>query len=110
MGDSLTFDLTEAAERIGGVSEKWLAAQLRSRKIPGRKVGRKWRMTQGDIDACLDIFKVCPNPNPKLDLTIAASGTSVGLTRTSHRRVKHAHVSAPAPQYSLFPSTLLDRS
>jgi hypothetical protein len=104
MGDSLTFDLTEAAGRIGGVSEKWLAAQLRSRKIPGRKVGRKWRMTQGDIDACLDIFKVCPNPNPKPDSTIAASGASAGLTRTSHRRVKHARVPAPAPQYSLFPA------
>jgi hypothetical protein len=108
MGDSLTFDLAEAAERIGGVSEKWLAAQLRSRKIPGRKVGRKWRMTQGDIDACLDIFKVCPNPKP--DRTVAASGASVGLTRTSHRRVKHARVPAPAPQYSLFPSGVLDRS
>lgn len=108
MGDSLTFDLTEAAERIGGVSEKWLAAQLRSRKIPGRKVGRKWRMTQGDIDACLDIFKVCPNPKP--DRTVTASGASDGLTRTSRRRMKHAHVPESAPQYSLFPSGLLDRS
>ncbi|MFN8229053.1 MAG: helix-turn-helix domain-containing protein [Mycobacterium sp.] len=56
----LTYDLAEAAERIGGVSERWLAAQLRDGKIPGRKVGRKWRMTAGDIDACLDIFKVGP--------------------------------------------------
>ena len=110
MGDSLTFDLTEAAERIGGVSEKWLAAQLRSRKIPGRKVGRKLRMAQGDIDACLDIFKVCPNPNPKPERVVAASGASVGLTRTSRRRVKHAHVTERAPQYSLFPSSQLDRS
>ena len=59
-GQSLTYDLAEAAERIGGVSERWLAAQLRDGKIPGRKVGRKWRMTAGDIDACLEIFKVGP--------------------------------------------------
>jgi Helix-turn-helix domain len=59
-GPSLTYDLAEAAERIGGVSERWLAAQLRDGKIPGRKVGRKWRMTAGDIDACLEIFKVGP--------------------------------------------------
>ena len=56
----LTYDLADAAERIGGVSERWLAAQLRDGKIPGRKVGRKWRMTAGDIDACLEIFKVVP--------------------------------------------------
>lgn len=56
----LTCDLAEAAERIGGVSERWLAAQLRDGNIPGRKVGRKWRMTAGDIDACLAIFKVGP--------------------------------------------------
>lgn len=59
-GQPLTYDLAEAAERIGGVSERWLAAQLRDGKIPGRKVGRKWRMTAGDIDACLEIFKVVP--------------------------------------------------
>ncbi|MBX7136203.1 MAG: helix-turn-helix domain-containing protein [Fimbriimonadaceae bacterium] len=59
-GQPLTYDLAEAAERIGGVSERWLAAQLRDGKIPGRKVGRKWRMTAGDIDACLEIFKVGP--------------------------------------------------
>jgi hypothetical protein len=58
--DRLTFDLAEAAACIGGVSERWLAAQLRAGAIPGRKVGRKWRMTAGDIDACLEIFKIGP--------------------------------------------------
>ena len=60
MNEPLTYGLATAAERIGGVSERWLATQLRSGRIPGRKVGRQWRMTSGDIKACLDLFMVSP--------------------------------------------------
>ena len=86
MADALTYDLAEAAECIGGISEKWLAAQLRAGKLPGRKVGRKWRMTASDIEAALDIFKVAPQSTRR-------GGTEVqdvrvtGLTRTSRRRI-----------------------
>jgi len=86
MVESLTFDLAEAGERIGEVSAKWLAKELRSGKIPGRKVGRQWRMTQSDIDASLEIFKRDTRQEP--DRTTGANGAAfTGLTRTSRRLV-----------------------
>jgi hypothetical protein len=81
----LTYDLAEAAERIGGVSERWLAAQLRAGKLPGRKVGRKWRMTIGDIETAVDMFRVVPQSVPserRENVDVDRSG----LTRTSRRR------------------------
>ncbi|WP_342342593.1 helix-turn-helix domain-containing protein [Mycobacterium asiaticum] len=85
MTGPLTYDLAEAAERIGGVSEKWLAAQLRAGKLPGRKVGRKWRMTIGDIETAVEIFRVTPHEvspvrGPQED------SLNSGLTRNSRRR------------------------
>ena len=49
----LTHSLEEAAEIIGGVSAQQLAAQLRRRAIPGRKIARSWRMTDADIQAVI---------------------------------------------------------
>ena len=49
----LTHSLEEAAEIIGGVTAVWLAAQLCRRAIPGRKIGRVWRMTDDDIAAVI---------------------------------------------------------
>ena len=49
----MTHSLDEAADLIGGVSALQLAAQLRRRAIPGRKIGRTWRMTDDDITAVI---------------------------------------------------------
>lgn len=85
MPDRLTFDLAEAAERIGGVSERWLAAQLRAGAIPGRKVGRKWRMTAGDIDACLEIFKIGPECATREQPYQAKADGQQGFRRSTRR-------------------------
>jgi hypothetical protein len=80
----LTYDLAEAAQRIGGVSEKWLAAQLRAGKLQGRKVGRKWRMTLGDIESAVEMFRVVPQ---KVSAECEPPDVnSSGLTETSRRR------------------------
>ncbi len=84
--EPLTYDLTEAAERIGGVSEKWLAAQLRAGKLPGRKVGRSWRMTAGDIDMAVESFRVMPQPISLEEQVERVDVSSSGLTSTSRRR------------------------
>ena len=47
--------LSEAAERLQ-VSEDWYRAQLVSRKLPGHKIARKWRITDADLEAALEIF------------------------------------------------------
>lgn len=65
-GHSLTYSLKEAAELVGGVSALQLAAQLRRRAIPSRKIGRSWRMTDDDITAVITRSyrePVQPTPN-----------------------------------------------
>lgn len=74
----LTYSLAEAAERIGGCSTHWLANGIRAGKFPARKIAGKWRMTEADIAAVMDVVAnpfVPPHP----------SGLS--LTRTSRRRL-----------------------
>lgn len=83
----LTYDLATAAERIGGVSEKWLAAQLREAKLPGRKVGRHWRMTESDIEAAVEIFGVGPQANSGEGGPVSSEHGPAGLTKTSRRRL-----------------------
>ena len=88
MAHSLTYDLAEAAERIGGVTEKWLAARLRAGKLPGRKVGRQWRMTDSDIEAAVELFGVGPQAIPApVNNHVRADAATSGLTRTSRRRL-----------------------
>lgn len=83
----LTYDLAEAAERIGGVSEKWLATQLRRGRLRGRKVGRHWRMTDRDIEAAVEMFGVGPQTNSVERCSIRGTSGPSGLTKTSRRRL-----------------------
>lgn len=103
LGQPLTYDLAGAAERIGGVSERWLAGQLRDGKIPGRKVGRKWRMTAGDIDACLEIFKVDPRqPVPRRSSDTRDADRRPERGRTTPPRKSHSPAMKDE-QFLLFP-------
>lgn len=83
----LTYDLAEAAERIGGVSEKWLAAQLRRGKLRGRKVGRHWRMTDSDIEDAVETFGVGPQTDSAERGFVRYESGPSGLTKTSRRRL-----------------------
>ena len=46
---------------IGAPSERWYVARLRDGRLPGRKVGRHWRLTEQDIAAAIDICKNDPH-------------------------------------------------
>lgn len=46
----ILYTVAEAAKSLL-VTEDWLIKQLRARKLPGRKVGRTWRMAPADIEA-----------------------------------------------------------
>lgn len=48
-----TYPLEAAAEFFGN-SPEWLAAQLRSGRFGGYKVGRKWRMSDQDVAEALE--------------------------------------------------------
>ncbi|QFG08435.1 excise [Mycobacterium phage Guanica15] len=85
--EPLTFPLADVA-RLIPCSERWLTEQVRGGRIPGRKIGRHWRMTKADIDAALDSFRVSPESGRK---TVAPQQDSapgaLALTATSRRRV-----------------------
>ncbi|GAB3211259.1 hypothetical protein [Nocardia tengchongensis] len=56
MTDTKCHPLEIAAERLGAPSTHWLMLQLRARKLPGRKVGRSWCMTDSDINEAIELL------------------------------------------------------
>lgn len=78
----LTHSTAKAANEMGAPSERWLVEQLRAGRFPGRKIGRSWRMTEGDIADAIDICRVNPG-------SAIASGLNqrAGLTPTSRKKV-----------------------
>ncbi|MGI5222991.1 helix-turn-helix domain-containing protein [Nocardia sp. CA-290969] len=71
------YTLEEAAEMLH-VTRIWYMRRLRDRTFPGRKVGRNWMLTPGDIEAAVEKM-ASPAAVPL--------GDPHGLTRTSRRRV-----------------------
>ncbi|WP_040853776.1 hypothetical protein [Nocardia niigatensis] len=76
--ETRTHALDYAADRIGAPSIDWLLRRLRRRELPGRLVGRTWRMTDSDIARSIELLArpaivVVPDP--------------AGLTPASRRRL-----------------------
>jgi excisionase family DNA binding protein len=76
----LTRSTHEAAQLLG-CSERWLIEKLRDNRLPGRKLGRHWRLTDQDIE---DALALCGNGARK-DVT-ATRREGSGLTATSRKR------------------------
>ncbi|MEV6555924.1 helix-turn-helix domain-containing protein [Nocardia sp. NPDC051756] len=72
------YTTAEAAERLQR-SEDWYVKQLRARKLPGRKAGRFWRVSDDDIQAAIDSMAV-PVITPEADPS--------GLSSRSRRRLQ----------------------
>jgi hypothetical protein len=70
-----TFSVEQAVKQIGAPSERWYIMRLRDRRLPGRKVGRNWRLTEQDILDALDILKNDPH------VTDAPTGLTPRSTR-----------------------------
>lgn len=77
-----TYSTGEAAVILGSPSERWLIQQLRSGRLPGRKIGRHWRLTDDDIEAALDI---CSNGGRRSGVNVIKPLT--GLTPNSRKKV-----------------------
>ncbi|MUM06788.1 hypothetical protein B5P44_18655 [Mycobacterium sp. CBMA 213] len=67
----LTYSLAEAAQRIGGVTERWLATELRVGRISGHKIGRQWRMSEADVQDIIDKSRVTSRPAPVIEAAVA---------------------------------------
>jgi excisionase family DNA binding protein len=60
------YTVDEAAE-ILHVTRDWLARRLNEKKLPGRKFGRRWLLTDADLQAALDnaySAPTTPRPDP----------------------------------------------
>jgi Helix-turn-helix domain len=53
----LVFDIRTAAELLG-CSDRWLKIQLRSGRFPGRKITKRWCLSEEDINAILQMSAV----------------------------------------------------
>ncbi|ORL06443.1 helix-turn-helix domain-containing protein [Prescottella equi] len=77
MTEQLTYTVADAATKLG-VTEAWYLRQLRAQKLPGHKLGRRWRLTDDDIAQALALTAVPAAPRPV---------DPAGLTPTSRRQV-----------------------
>jgi len=60
------YTVAEAAT-ILHVTPDWLARRLCEKKLPGRKLGRRWVLTAADLQQALDLTysaPVAPRPDP----------------------------------------------
>lgn len=91
--EPLTYRLAEAAQRIGGVTERWLATELRAGRISGHKIGRQWRMSEADIQDIINRSRVVPRTVSVVEATV------VERPRQIRRPALHPVV---GEQYALF--------
>lgn len=82
-----TFSLAEYAEALLGSADEaslqWLSKHLRGAAkpvLPGFKAAGRWRATQADIDAAIDLLR------PQR-VSIPAVPVATSMTRTSRRRL-----------------------
>jgi hypothetical protein len=85
-----TYSLEEYAQAVLGRSDRsaleWMKERLCGRKkpqLPGYKAGRRWRATQDDIPAAIELLRP-----KKVELPPVPQTTS--MTRTSQRRLERA--------------------
>lgn len=53
----ILYNIRTSAELLG-CSERWLREQLYSRKFPGRMIAGRWRLSQEDLDAIIEMSAV----------------------------------------------------
>ncbi|WP_280393183.1 helix-turn-helix domain-containing protein [Nocardia wallacei] len=87
--ETRTLPLEEVADRLGAPSVDWLARQLRAGKIPGRKVGRSWRMTESDVARAIELLAVGPRPtHAPASVSHTPTADPSGLTAGSRKRLE----------------------
>jgi hypothetical protein len=79
-------DIPQAAKRIP-CPERWLADNLRSGRFPGKKIGRKWMLSDDDIAAIVQICSVTP---AALSADFSTDVTSSSMTKTTLRRLQQS--------------------
>jgi hypothetical protein len=81
-------NLQQAAESIP-CKGRWLADGLRSGRFPGKKVGRKWMLSDDDIAAILQICSVNHSFAFSADPSVSVAPSS-SMTKTTFRRLQQS--------------------
>jgi hypothetical protein len=81
-------DLAQAAAEIGA-SERWLADNLRAGRFPAKKIGRRWKLSDDDISAILQICSVNHASVFSVDSSVGVSPSS-SMTKTTARRLQQS--------------------
>ena len=82
----ILMDLSQAAEKLG-CSPRWLADNLRSRRFPAKKIGRRWMLDDDDIAVILKICSVNQASAFSADSSVSAAPPS-SMTKTTLRRLR----------------------
>jgi hypothetical protein len=83
----LLFTLDQTATVLG-CKPRWLADQLRARRFPGRKVARKWMLSEDDLDEIVRRCAVAPQSPPPAGVAIPAGPQVDSMTPTTARRMR----------------------
>jgi hypothetical protein len=84
----ILMDLSQAAAKLH-CSERWLADNLRSHRFPGKKIARKWVLTEDDIVAILRICSVNHGSAFSTDSSVSVAPSS-SMTKTTLRRLQQS--------------------
>ena len=84
----LIYDVATAAGLLKQ-TERWLTDQLRRNRFPARKIGRRWALSQDDIDEILRLCAVTREAAPSIELANPSSPQrATSMTRTTARRLR----------------------
>lgn len=83
--ETTTYPVGEGARRLGQ-TEDWYLRRLRAKELPGHKIGRKWRLTESDIAAALDITASQAVNRPRPDATGLRAGSRRHLINSTRNR------------------------
>ena len=72
-----TYPVAQAVKAIGAPSERWYVERLRDGRLPGRKIGRHWRLTDAGYRRRPRILKNDPH------VTDAPTGLTPRSTRVT---------------------------
>jgi Helix-turn-helix domain len=79
-------DLAQAAAELH-CSERWLANHLRDGRFPAKKIGRKWVLSDDDINTILQICSVNHASAFSADSSVGVAPSS-SMTKTAARRLQ----------------------
>lgn len=88
------FTLDQTAQRLG-CKPRWLADQLRARRFPGHKVGRKWMLTEDDVHEIVQRCAVVAEASQCTGSATPPIPQGSSMTRTTARRLRRAGYGGP---------------